>query len=216
MGVWIKNNLKPEKQVATSVNKAMATLRSICRLFVNYDKETFHTTYRTYVRPHLEYCVQAWAQYFEKDIRSRENVQRRATKMVNGMKNLSYEEWLKKLKMMSSQERRLCGDLIETYKLITGKVKVDASQFFELSYNLGTRGHSLKIVQKRAKLLPRIQFFSQRVVETWNSLHEEIVKAEKTEVLKCRFDQAWVRIWVHHRRLVSSLCNTNQLELEKL
>ena len=86
---------------------------------------------------------------------------------------------LKKLKMMSLQERRLHSDLIETYKLITGKVKVDASQFFELRSNLDTRGHSLKIVQKRAKLLPRIQFFSQIVVETWNSLPEEIVKAEK-------------------------------------
>ena len=99
--------------------------------------------------------------------------------MVNGMENLNYEEQLKKLKMMSLQERRLHGDLIETYKLITGKVKVDASQFFELSSNLDTRGHSLKIVQKIAKLLPRIQFFSQRVVETWNSLPEEIVNAEK-------------------------------------
>ena len=131
--------------------------------------------------------------------------------MVNGMKNLSYEEWLKQLKMMSLQERRLCGDLIETYKLITGKVKVDASQFFELSSNLDTRGYSLKIVQKRAKLLPRIQFFSQRVLETWNSLPEEIVKAEKNRGIKCRLDQAWARIWAHHRRLVSSLCNTHEL-----
>ena len=92
----MKNNLKPEKQVAAAVNKAMATLRSICRSFVNYDRETFHITYRTYVRPHLEYCVQAWTPYFETDIRSIENVQRRATKMVNGMKNLSYE-WFKKV-----------------------------------------------------------------------------------------------------------------------
>ena len=38
LGVWLKNNLKPEKQVVTAVNKAMATLRSICRLFVNYGK----------------------------------------------------------------------------------------------------------------------------------------------------------------------------------
>ena len=58
LGVWLKNNLKPEKQVAIAVNKAMATLRSIHRSFVNSDKETFHITYRTYVRPHLEYCVQ--------------------------------------------------------------------------------------------------------------------------------------------------------------
>ena len=56
LGACLKNNLKPEKQVATAVNKAMATLRSICRSFENYDKETFHITYRTYVRLHIEYC----------------------------------------------------------------------------------------------------------------------------------------------------------------
>ena len=139
----------------------MATLQSIPRSFVNYNRETSHITYRTYVRPHLEYCVQAWATYFEKDIRSIENVQKRATKMVNGMKNFSYEEMLKKLKMMSLQERRLHGNLMETYEPHIGKVNVDASQFFELSSNSDTRGHSLLIVQKRAKLLPRIQFFSQ-------------------------------------------------------
>ena len=38
LGVWLKNNLKPEKQVATAVNKANVTLRSICRLFANYNK----------------------------------------------------------------------------------------------------------------------------------------------------------------------------------
>ena len=50
--------------------------------------------------------------------------------------------------MMSSQERRLCGNLIKTYKLITSKVKVDASQFFDQGSNSDTRWHSPKIIQK--------------------------------------------------------------------
>ena len=50
LGVWLKNNLNPEKQVATAVNKAMATISSIHRSFANYDKETLHITRRTYVR----------------------------------------------------------------------------------------------------------------------------------------------------------------------
>ena len=106
--------------------------------------------------------------------------------------------------MMSLQEGRLHGNLIEIYKLITGKVKVDASQFLELSSNSDTRGHRLKIVQKRAELLLRIQFFSQKVVETWDSLSGEIVRAENTKVFKCRLNQACAMIWAHHRRLVSS------------
>ena len=66
LGEWLKNSLKPEKQVTTEVNKAIATLRSIHRSFASYNKEPFHITYRTYVRPHVEYCEQAWAPYFER------------------------------------------------------------------------------------------------------------------------------------------------------
>ena len=107
LGVWMQNNLKPEKQVTTAVNKAMTVLKSIRGAFENYDKETFHITYRTYVRPHLEYCIQAWSPYYCKDIQRLENVQRRATKMVNGMKNLCYEERLERLNVMKLEERRL-------------------------------------------------------------------------------------------------------------
>ena len=92
----IKKQSEARKTSSNSSEQGNGYLRSICRFFANHNKKTFHITYSTYVRLHLEYCVQTWAPYFEKDIRSIENVQRRATNMENGMKNLSYEEWSKK------------------------------------------------------------------------------------------------------------------------
>ena len=51
--------------------------------------------YKAIVRPHLEYCIQAWRPYLRKDIDMLDKIHRRATKPIPGLGVLSYEEILK-------------------------------------------------------------------------------------------------------------------------
>jgi len=90
----------------------------IKRTFNTLNKEVFLSLYSTYIRPHLEYCIQVWAPYFKKDIDVLEKVQRRATKLVRCVKNLSYEQRLEYLGIYSLSRRRQRGDLVETYKIL--------------------------------------------------------------------------------------------------
>ena len=75
--------------------------------------------YKTLVRPHLEYAVQAWSSHLVKDVEVLERVQHRFTRMIKGLKSMEYSSRLESLGL-SLKFRRLRGDLIETFKIIKG------------------------------------------------------------------------------------------------
>ena len=81
-----------------------------------------NTAVQTIVRPHLEYCIQAWRSYRKKDIDILERVQRRATKMIQKHRNISYE---KRVRECGLTTRRLRGDHIEAFKILNGHENID-------------------------------------------------------------------------------------------
>ena len=60
----------------------MKVLGLIKRTFKFFNAASFSKLYKTYVRPHLEYCIQVWSPFLAGDIDSLEKVQHRATKLV--------------------------------------------------------------------------------------------------------------------------------------
>src|SRR5688572_5261446 len=60
LGVWISKDLKWRQQCRKSASKAMSVLGMIKRCFRQLDIDSFKILYNTYIRPHLEYCVQVW------------------------------------------------------------------------------------------------------------------------------------------------------------
>ena len=80
-------------------------------------------------------------------------------------KGLGYEERLRRLGLTTLERRRVRGDLIETYKLLTVKEGIEYEQFFTLSKTgYGLRGHSLKLEVHRSRLEATRTFFSQRII----------------------------------------------------
>ena len=124
LGVHLSDNLKPSLQCVEAAKKASSALGIIKRTFSTFEISSFALLYKTYVRCHMEYCVQAWNPYYRKDIDILEKIQRRATRMVPELRHLSYSDRLQRLKLTSLEDRRQRGDLIEAYKIISGKENV--------------------------------------------------------------------------------------------
>ena len=183
--------------------KANQILDQLLRAFTYRDRHSFVKIYKQYVRLHLEYCVQAWSPWLQQDIDLLENVQRRALKAVSGLSG-SYEEKLVALKMQSLQDRRVRGDMLQTFKLLKGIDNVNANTFFNLSaerHSHSTRQATvvsndtnvatpaLGLLKSSSKLALRSNFFSQRVVQPWNSLPLAIKQSDSTITFKNSYDK---------------------------
>jgi len=145
--------------------------------------------------------VQIWNPYLESDIEYIEKIQRRATKLVHGFDKMPYEQRLKALGvgLYSLQRRRLRGDLIETYKILTGKEKIKSDQF-QKATTTELRGHRLTVsncTKKSSRLELRKHSFSQRIVDHWNKLPDDVVPQLATiSTFKRRLD-TWMDRYGH-------------------
>ena len=189
LGVMIDKSMKFSEQVSSAVGKANATLGMIKRSITCRKKNIVTKLYKALVRPKLEYCVQVWRPYLLKDIDKIERVQHRATKIIEECRGLCYEERLRVTGLMTLEDRRIRGDMIEVFKILKGVNKNDSGSWFQLVNNNRTRGHSLKIAKKRSRLDIRKNSFSQRVINDWNSLPEEVIEASSVNSFKNRYDE---------------------------
>ena len=110
--------------------------------------------YKAIFTPHLEYCIQAWNRYIRKDIDMHAKMQRRATKLIPGLRDLRYEERLEECGLATLERRRLrvinmlieeCGlatlerrrlrvikMLIEVFNILNGYENSDTNCFSKL------------------------------------------------------------------------------------
>ena len=101
--------------------------------------------YLALVRSHLDYAVQFWSPYYRMNIILLESVQRRMTKMVEGIRNFSYERKLKFLKLHSLERRRVKSDLIEIFKWVKGFNKGYVGKVLMISSQDRIRNNGFKL-----------------------------------------------------------------------
>ena len=90
LGMWITSKPDFSLQCDKASAKAMQSLGLIKRTFNHLTSESFLLLYKTYIRPHLEYCESIWSLYLTRDIDKLEKIQQRATKLGPEIAHSSY------------------------------------------------------------------------------------------------------------------------------
>ena len=189
LGVIISQDLRPREQCINARNKANRILGFISRTVTNRTSEVILRLYLALVRPHLDYAVQFWSPYYRMDIDRLESIQRRMTKMINGIRHLEYKDRLKRLQLHSLERRRLRGDLIEVFKWIKGINKGDISKVLIVSGPGITRTNGFKLEKFRFRKEIGKNWFTNRVVDEWNRLSRHVVSANTIDCFKNRLDR---------------------------
>ena len=129
LGIIVDSNCKFSEQCNEAIKSANRTLGMIKRNITYKSKEVIVRLYKALVRPKLEYCVQAWRPYLRKDIDNLEKVQHRAIKMIMQCRGLSYNDKFISTGLVTLEDRRTRGDMIDVIKIINGIDNMDCYHF---------------------------------------------------------------------------------------
>ena len=181
LGIHIATSLKSSEHIKVITNKANKVLGCIKRSFTYLDNEMLVTLYKSLVRPIVEYGSPVWSPHMIKDITEVEKIQRQATKLVPDIKDLPYTQRLLSLGLPTLLYRRDRRDLIEVFCTLQSPNQT----LFNVSESTRLRGHSKKIVkEEHYRRNVRLNFFSQRTINTWNSLPDSVVSASTLNQFK--------------------------------
>jgi ribonuclease P/MRP protein subunit RPP40 len=108
--------------------------------------------------------------------------------MIRALRDKTYEERLDILGLTTLKTRRVRGDLIEVFKMFKGLEDISRKHFFELARISQLRGHRFKLFKRRFNSDVRKYSFSQRIIEEWNGLPEELIDCKTVSNLKKKLD----------------------------
>ena len=179
--IIVDSSLNFEEHIQTKVNKANAIMGLIRRSFPFLDCHLSKKLYVTFVRPYLEYAQAVWAPHLLKHINAIENVQKRATKLVDGLGDLDYTERLRQLELAAQLWNHLHVYDNATLSCHFQRQRANGRHEYQLVWNRPMDG--IRGVQANS--------FYYRTINSWNHLPKNVVNAKTINSFKCQLDNAW-------------------------
>ena len=156
----------------------------------------FLHAYTTYVRPLVESSTVVWAPWLKSDKLAIEKVQHCFTRAICRRAGIAYNNYSHRLLILglkSLEHRRIFFDLCMCFNIYYELVDLDFKNFFSVRpvSRYPSRVHPLQLyisVESLKTPAYRRNFFTNRVVNIWNSLPEAVVTASNIDSFKFRLN----------------------------
>ncbi len=171
LGLHLDSKLNFNKHVDAISKKANATRAFLCRNLSHCGRNIKDTSYKTFVRPILEYSAAAWDPHTQSNINKLEMVQRRSARYVFGDFNRrsSVTAMLQELCWLPLATRRCLSRLEMMYRIRFDLIDIDWSKYL-IPLTSTTRGHQSRFLNPRCRTDVFMNSFFQRTTRDWNNL----------------------------------------------
>ena len=178
LGVYVSESAHFNLHISKICSKSYYMINLIFRSFICRDPKFLISMFNIYVRSILEFNSCVWSPCDIGLINQLEKVQKRFTKRIPALTNLSYSDRLKRLNQATLETRRLQADLIQTYKIISGHDNLNFNDFFSFRpHNYSCRGNTQTLFPVHRRTNLRSHSFSLRVTAVWNTLPSDVVRS---------------------------------------
>jgi len=185
LGVLLDRGLTFSPHIAEIVARARQRLFLLFKVFNTRNYKYLTRGFKTYILPILEYNSTVWSPHLVGDITLLESVQRRFTKRLPGLENLTYGDRLQILGLITLEKRRLHADLAFCFKVVRGFIPCNIFDYgLVRSHNVSTRGHIFKLQIQPSFTNSHKYAFGRRIVPVWNSLDDNTVAAPSVGAFK--------------------------------
>ena len=195
LGVTIDSGLTFADHISNKTRLANAIVGLIRRSFSHLDTRSFKKLFCAFVRPHLEYAQSVWAPHLQKHIDKIEDVLMRATKLVDGLKKMDYEERLRKCGLTTLLFRRMRGDIIDMWKHFNVYDKdILPASFVHNKRPTRLGKHPYQLYQRRpgdGERGTQSNSYYFRITKLWNDLPASVVGATDINTFKNDLDKEW-------------------------
>ena len=169
---------------ATSVKGFLQRNLSSCPIKVKLN------SYKSLVRPILEYASIVWAPYTQLNINKVEEIQRQAARFIfNDFSwNSSVSNMLHQLDLPILAYRRDKARIIFLYKIIHELVDITPPESYLRPNSRDTRGHSLKFTQLPTSIDAYKHSFFPSAIKIWNNLSSHIIESQSLEAFQTQLN----------------------------